>query len=372
MNSSSSPAGDTESFSVYHLDAQSAGATLAAALKGLVPSASWGQVKRWIGGRRVEINGNLCIDEARRVGQGDVIKLWKRPLPKPVEVDDLRLVFLDEHLLVVDKPAGVTSVRHAEERGLSSRRRQLQPTLEELLPPVLAKVQRLRWPPLPPPGQNRGTQQSKQRMAKGSPLPIQQAHRLPPLLQVWPVHRLDRHTSGLMLFARSRAVQQQLIGMFREHQVRREYVGVCHGVIQPQTIRSMLVRDRGDGLRGSLAQQPTPEQLESAQAAVTHVLAAQPIGAGKYSLIRCRLETGRTHQIRIHLSEAGHRLCGEPLYVVDATGQKLTDDSGAPRQALHSDRLMLTHPVSGQPLTFQIPWPPDLARWVRPLRAQQA
>ncbi|MEZ6149285.1 MAG: hypothetical protein R3C09_04115 [Pirellulaceae bacterium] len=140
---------------VYHLGLRHAGLTLAAALKELVPGTSWSTAKGWIARRQVQVNGNLCLDEARRVNEKDVVKLWQQPLPRPVDTRDLRIAHIDEHLIVVEKPAGVTSVRHFAERKISTRRRQLQPTLEELLPPVLAKLQQLRWPPAPL-GMNKG------------------------------------------------------------------------------------------------------------------------------------------------------------------------------------------------------------------------
>jgi 23S rRNA pseudouridine1911/1915/1917 synthase len=204
------------------------------------------------------------------------------------------------------------------------------------------------------------------RPVKGA-LPIQNPKKIPPELQVFAVHRLDRNTSGLMLFARTRQAEHRLVGMFRRHTIQREYVAVCHGIIAPQTIESMLVRDRGDGLRGSLPANPTEEQLESAERAVTHILGSKPIAGGAYSLLRLRLETGRTHQIRIHLSEAGHRLCGEPMYNLDTDGNVLADASQAPRQALHSDRLVFTHPITGQHMKFEMPWPKELANWIRSL-----
>jgi 23S rRNA pseudouridine1911/1915/1917 synthase len=363
MNQENAAKGDSPQ--VYHLNQNLDGQTVAAAIKKLQTEASWGQVKRWIAKRHIEVNGNLCIDEARRVQAGDVIKVYPKPLSKPVETDDIRLAYIDEHCVVVEKPAGVTSVRHAEERTLSTRRRQLQPTLEELLPPVLAKIQRLRWPPLPPKGMNKGVRKDT-RPIKGA-LPIQNSKKLPPQLQVFACHRLDRNTSGLMLFARTREAEQRFMTMFRRHTIQREYVAVCHGIIAPQTIESMLVRDRGDGLRGSVPANPNPEQLESAEKAITHVLGSKPIADGRFSLLRCRLETGRTHQIRIHLSEAGHRLCGEPMYIVGSDGLELADDSKAPRQALHSDRLIFKHPFTGEEMKFEMPWPKDLANWIRSL-----
>ncbi len=356
---------------VYHLGPQHEGLTLAAALKDLVPETSWGRAKQWIANRQVQVNGNLCLDDARRVNPKDVVKLWKQPLAKPVDTQDLRIAFLDEHLLVVEKPAGVTSVRHFAERKLSTRRRQLQPTLEELLPPVLAKLQRLRWPPLPPIGMNRG--KKHQRLPGKNSLPIQNAKKLPPELQVIAVHRLDRDTSGLMIFARTLAAEQRLVGMFRRHTIEREYMGVCLGAVSPQTIQSLLIRDRGDGVRGSIGEDADETQKVSAQRAITHIVASETFTAGKipheYSQFRCKLETGRTHQIRIHLAELGHVLCGDKIYFRDAAGTVTNDPSGAPRHALHSDTLAFTHPFTGQHLKFTMALPKDLAQWLKRLQS---
>jgi 23S rRNA pseudouridine1911/1915/1917 synthase len=235
------------------------------------------------------------------------------------------------------------------------------------LPPVLAKLQHLRWPPLPPLGMNKGKNKGGPRFKQ--PPQIHNAKKLPVEYQVIPVHRLDRDTSGLMLFARSRAAEQKLTGMFRRHTISREYVGVCLGHVAPQTIESQLVRDRGDGIRGSLnasaaatnsaAGENTEHNEPAGQRAITHVVSAEHFVAGptaqKYSLIRCRLETGRTHQIRIHLSEAGHMLCGDKIYFRNAQGALNLDPSRAPRHALHSDSLSFTHPFTGQHLKFTMP-----------------
>ncbi len=353
-----------EKFTIYHVRESEDGLAIAAALKKLISDSSWGHAKKLLSNRHVQVNGNLCVDPARRVKLKDVIKVWVDPLSKPVESSDLRLAYWDEHLLVVEKPAGVTSVRHFEERKISTKRRQLQPTLEELLPPVLAKVQRFRWPPLPPKGMNRGRPDSKQRFNTSH---IINSKLLPPELQVFPVHRLDRETSGLMLFARTRAVEQMLIRMFSQHKVEREYVGVAVGKVELQTIRSTLVRDRGDGHRGS-----SNDAGEDGQEAVTHIIASEfiPTHAEEsgYSIIRCKLETGRTHQIRIHLSESGHMLCGDKIYNRTFDGKVLVDHSGAPRHALHSDRLAFKHPVTGEMLEFRMPMPKDLSKWLAALR----
>jgi len=370
MMSEDMPLSDNaEPFIVYHLSEKWDGGTLASALKELASEhrtlpISWGLVKKWIVGRHVEVNGNLCLNEARRVRTGDVLKLWRHSRPKPVQSADLRLAYVDDHLCVVEKPSGVTSTRHSREDGLSQIRRQLQPTLDELVSQALSRN------PGHSTASGRGRSEaspSHHRRKNLREKSVRKAQQQSAGLPVFAVHRLDHHTSGLMVLARTRSAEHKLISMFRRHQVRREYVGVCHGQIEPQTIRSYLVRDRGDGLRGSLPIQPTELQLKSAQEAITHVVGAKAVGKGSYSLFRCRLETGRTHQIRIHLSELGHRLCGEPVYVFDSAGNRLVDQSLAPRQALHSDRLAFNHPITSEPLQFEMPWPKDLASWIQSL-----
>ena len=358
-----------ELFTIYHIGPAQNGLALAAALKAIVKDCSWGQAKKWLLNRHVQVNGNLCLDAARRVKEKDVVKVWQQPLAKPIDSSDLRLAYWDEYLLVVEKPAGVTSVRHFEERKISTKRRQLQPTLEELLPPVLAKVQHLRWPPLPPKGMNRGRLESKPPFDTRH---IQNSKLIPAEMQVYPVHRLDRETSGLMLFARTRIAEQKLTAMFRQHVIEREYVGIALGQVTAQTIRSHLVRDRGDGHRGSAS----GKVIEDGQEAVTHIVSVEHIAApggntgdaAGYSLIRCKLETGRTHQIRIHLSEAGHMLCGDKIYNRAADSVMMIDSSGAPRHALHSDRLAFKHPFSGEKMQFNMPLPRDLASWLARLQ----
>lgn len=353
-------------FTLFHLQPQHAGQTLAAVLKLLIPNCTWGLAQQWIYQRQVQVNGNLCMDPARRVTAKDVIKFWKEPLAKPVTAEQLRLPYIDEHLLVVEKPAGITSVWHRAERHMPARRRELQPTLEELLPAAIAKAI----------GPRRSLRPGGPAKGRGQKVPTE---RWP----VFAVHRLDRDTSGLMLFARTRIAEQKLVSMFRGHRIQRQYWAVAIGHVQAQTVRSYLVRDRGDGLRGSA---PLVEDLEDpsgkqtfdrptgltrtgaeGQLAVTHIELRETFG--NYSVIRCRLETGRTHQIRIHLSEQGHPLCGEKTYVRMPDGQTFVDESDAPRQALHAERLAFTHPLTGETLDFHMPLPVDLKRWLKRLQS---
>jgi len=337
----------------YHLAAEHEGLSLPQALKRLLPKHSWSQIRKLVAGRQVQVNGNLCLDEGRRVQAGDVLKLADHPLAKPADASDIRIVYLDEHLVVVQKPTGVTTLRHREETDLPQRRKQLQPTLDELLPQVLATHLGIR---------------SKLEHSKG-----RSSHRAKdrsrsiaadPRIVIRPVHRLDRDTSGLMIFARTIVTEQRLIRMFAKHAVQRAYVAFAHGHVEAQTIDTWLVRDRGDGLRGS---SPLGEAVEGAQRAITHLRPIEYLPG--YTIVECRLETGRTHQIRIHLSEQGHMLCGEKTYTHPLEGKPQTDTSQAPRHALHAAELAFIHPITSRPLRFQMPLPKDLRDWLPNLRA---
>lgn len=319
----------------FHLKATDADHTLAAVLRDRLPGKSWSEVRRLIRSRQVLIDGNLCLDAGRRLRGTEVLKLLDHPTAPPARADDVRIHFLDAHLVIVEKPARLTSVRHAEERGWSARRKQAQPTLEDLLPQIIAK----KWA--------RG-----QRGRRGGP-----PGKLPP---VHPVHRLDRDTSGLMCFARTKQAEQQLARQFRQHSTGRRYLAIARGDVAEQTIVTYLVRDRGDGRRGSTS------LPDLGRRAVTHVRPIERLG--DYTLIACRLETGRTHQIRIHLAELGHAICGEMVYHKPATGTAPADTSGAPRLALHAAELELDHPVSGERLRFEMPLADDLEQFLRRLR----
>src|SRR5262249_20602680 len=137
--------------------------------------------------------------------------------------------------------------------------------------------------------------------------------------QIRAVHRLDKETSGLVVFARNVEAERHLGGQFRAHSVERTYLAVVRGRAQTARIESGLVRDRGDGRRGS---GPPAE----GQHAVTHVRVVEELG--DCTLVECRLETGRTHQVRIHLGEAGTPLCGERVYDRPLNGRPYPDASG--------------------------------------------
>ncbi len=303
--------------------------TIAAALREWLPDQSWSEIRRLLKNRRIMLNGNLCVDPRRRLGGKDVVKVLHHPLPAPVREHDVRVRYLDLHVVVVEKPAGTTSTRHNDESQSPGQRRQLQPTLDEILPRLIAKMDRGR--------------------GKGGPRPVRA------------VHRLDRETSGLMVFARTAKAQQHLEHQFRRHTVERRYLAIVEGEIPKAfSIESRLIRDRGDGRRGSTT------LPDVGKPAVTHVRPVERLGA--YTLVECRLETGRTHQIRIHLSESGHPLCGDRVYRSPLFRPGRRDRSGAPRLALCAVELGFLHPASEQPMHFEMPLSDDLAEFVEKLR----
>jgi 23S rRNA pseudouridine1911/1915/1917 synthase len=176
------------------------------------------------------------------------------------------------------------------------------------------------------------------------------------------VHRLDRETSGLVVFARTAEAERRLGAQFRAHTVDRRYLAVVRGRAAPGRIESNLVRDRGDGRRGSTAEPGAGKR------AVTHVDVVEDLG--DFTLVSCRLETGRTHQVRIHLGESGNPLCGERVYDRPLHGRPtVPDTSGAPRVALHAALLGFDHPHTGRRMSWTSPLPADLAAQVARLRA---
>jgi 23S rRNA pseudouridine1911/1915/1917 synthase len=315
---------------VLHTTPTEAGRTLVSALRSWLPDQSWNHLRRLIESRRVQIDGNLCVDEGRKLNAGEVVRVLPHGQAALPRADDVRIHYVDAQVVIVEKPAGMTTMRHSEELDWPERRKDRQPTLDEVLPRLLAKKQ---------PSHSRGRNKSP---------------------RVRAVHRLDRDTSGLLVFARTVEAERSLVQQFRKHTIHRRYVAVVHGELKAQTITSRLVRDRGDGRRGS-TKNPNLGQLS-----VTHVRPLEQLG--KYSLIECRLETGRTHQIRIHLSELGHFVCGDKVYSQPMYRKPLADESGAPRLALHAAELGFQHPLSGESISFKMPLPRDLQEFLDRLR----
>jgi 23S rRNA pseudouridine1911/1915/1917 synthase len=169
------------------------------------------------------------------------------------------------------------------------------------------------------------------------------------------VHRLDKDTSGVMVFARTPDAQRKLAALFRDHDIDRVYHAIAHGVVHETRVDTNFLLDRGDGLRGSHGhyRRVRGDLPSDARQAITYF---HPIAAlSGATLVECRLETGRQHQIRIHLAELGHPVVGERVYIRDYDGPKIE----APRTMLHARKLGFAHPRSGERVTFEREVPED-------------
>jgi 23S rRNA pseudouridine1911/1915/1917 synthase len=226
-------------------------------------------------------------------------------------------------VIVVEKPAGLTTVRHADEvQTLGKRAKKfLPPTLVDLLPGVLSSAGH----------RNKG--------------------------RVRAVHRIDKETSGLVVLARTAEAESHLGKQFRAHTIGRRYLALVRGKAKDARIESQFVADRGDGRRGSGA---------DGQEAVTNVRVIESLGS--FTLVECELETGRTHQVRVHLGEAGTPLCGERVYDRPLHGKPLPDASGAKRPMLHAAHLAFEHPGTGERMEWTAKMPKDMSELLKHIK----
>lgn len=176
------------------------------------------------------------------------------------------------------------------------------------------------------------------------------------------VHRLDRDTSGVMVVAKQAKAREGLIALFKEHDIERAYLGIALGhPPDAETHDTLHGRHPRDRKRFS-------SRVDQGKRAVTHVRALRRLHAA--TLVECTLETGRTHQIRVHLADAGHPLLGDPAYgrsVRDPRLQEVVTILGRP--ALHARLLGFRHPLSGQQLRFEQPLPDDFERALQALQS---
>ena len=277
--------------------------------------------KVWIGNP-----GVVYVDPTTMVRGGVTIEL--RPsAPRPhvarrASFEKEAIVYVDSQVVVVNKPTGIITVPFGDESPEEGKL-----TLDAMVREILAR-----------------------RLHRGRP-----AGRRAPL---GIVQRLDRDTSGLLVFPRTVAAKKHLADQFRAHTTERLYLAIVHGAFRgTRTFRSYLVEDRGDGRRGSAR----PGRREG-KLAITHVTAREPLNGA--TLVSCQLETGRTHQIRIHLAEDGHPLVGERVYVRGYRGTLLA----APRTMLHAAELGFIHPANEEPLHFAVDPPADFAATLADLR----
>jgi 23S rRNA pseudouridine1911/1915/1917 synthase len=284
---------------------------------------SWGQARGWIASGKVRVGEDVVTDPTGRVPIGAEIRFDERARrPRAGELSDDQIVHADTHLLVLSKPAGISTIPYDESD---------KDTLEARARAWLERRGR---------GGNTG------KSGRGGRVPL------------GVVHRIDKETSGLLVFTRTWAAKQALALQFRHHTVHRRYLAIAHGDVRTTTIRSMLVENRGDGLRGSARGKPPGDARE----AITHVERLE--GLRGATLVACRLETGRTHQIRIHLSEAGHPLVGEKVYIRGWKGTPIE----APRLMLHAAELGFVHPATQREVRWTLPMPADMQAVLERLR----
>ncbi|AND69691.1 23S rRNA pseudouridine synthase D [Dyella thiooxydans] len=181
------------------------------------------------------------------------------------------------------------------------------------------------------------------------------------------VHRLDKDTSGLMVVARTLATHTALVDMLSRHDVERQYEAVVLGtLVAGGTVDAPIGRHLGDRLRQAVRDE------EDGKRAVTHYRLRERFRA--HTLIQCNLETGRTHQIRVHMAYIHHPLVGDPLYGGGLRLPKGASDAlvfalrGFRRQALHAERLAFVHPATGEALAFAAPRPADFEALIGALR----
>jgi 23S rRNA pseudouridine1911/1915/1917 synthase len=290
---------------------------------------TWGAARKWIATGKVRVDGVVVLDHEKRVRQGVTVVLAMNAPRRGhghaarAELEDAAIVHVDTHVVVVNKPSGVSTIPFGEEEEKG--------TLDDLVRGWLSR-----------------------RMKRGE-------RNARPSLGV--VHRLDKETSGVLVFTRTWLAKQGLTQQFRAHTVHRRYLAIAHGIVRAGTIRSNLVANRGDGLRGSV---PVNAKREGAQLAITHVEVVEALRGA--TLIACQLETGRTHQIRVHLSESGHPIVGERVYVRGWKGEIIP----APRLMLHAAELGFVHPATNAEIHFERPLPADFEEVLRRLRAPGA
>lgn len=175
------------------------------------------------------------------------------------------------------------------------------------------------------------------------------------------VHRLDADTSGVIVFARTLDALENLQAQFRNRQTRKEYLALCHGI--PHPVNQTLDLPIG---RHPVHRKKRAVRGEGARDAITHLQVDKGIAGGAGALLRIQIETGRTHQIRVHLAHAGHPVLGDTVYG-GKRAQLPKPAPPAPRQMLHAASLHIRHPHTGEPIHFDAPLATDMKTYMETL-----
>jgi 23S rRNA pseudouridine1911/1915/1917 synthase len=318
--------------------AEDAGSRLDRLLAARLPELSRARVQALIRAGQATRGGEILKDPSAKVNASDLLALAVPPAVEAAPIAQaiaLEVVYEDDCLIVIDKPAGM--VVH------------------------------------PAAGHGEGTLVNALLAHCGDSLSGIGGVKRPGI-----VHRLDKDTTGLLVAKTDRA-HKSLAAQFADHgrtgALRRAYQAVAWGVPSRQRLTIEAPLDRSPSNREKIAVRP------GGRAAVTHVELLErfgPAAAPAASLVRCTLETGRTHQIRVHLAHIGHPLLGDPLYGSGfRTKAALLDESAREglralgRQALHAAELEFEHPVTGEPMAFSSPLPADFAGLVEALRGMR-
>jgi 23S rRNA pseudouridine1911/1915/1917 synthase len=310
---------------VLTIPVEYAGLRLDAALARLFPEHSRSRLQAWMKDGRVRIDG-AGADAKRKVLGGEVVEMVVeapvRDTTHQAEAIDLPIVFEDAHLLIIDKPAGL--VVHPGSGNWSGT------MMNALLyhAPALAEVPRAGI-----------------------------------------VHRLDKDTSGLLVVAKTLAAQTDLVRQLQARTVRRHYLALVHGeVAAPGSVDAPIGRHPVQRTKMAIVSRGVTggnPRGSTGRDARTHYAPRERFAAA--TLVECRLETGRTHQIRVHMTSIGHPLVGDPVY-----GKRKSVDArldAFSRQALHAWQLALVHPATGAETSWESPLPADFATLLASLRA---
>ena len=290
-----------------------AGWRLDRALADAVPTLSRERLKALISSGAVTLEGVAVRDPAKKAAAGSVFAVAvPDPTPAHNEAQDIPLViaFEDEHLIVIDKPAGL--VVHPAAGNLDG-------TLVNAL----------------------------LHHCEGSLSGIGGVAR-PGI-----VHRIDKDTSGLMIAAKTDRAHEGLARQFADHSIDRRYLAIVGGRPMPPAGKVDAPLARSPQNRKKVA------IVQNGKRAVTHYRTVEPLRAA--ALVECRLETGRTHQVRVHMASIGHALLGDPVYGRTKSEHKGTlERLDFRRQALHAARLGFIHPITRDVLSFESVMPPDM------------
>ncbi|HEY4103142.1 MAG TPA: RluA family pseudouridine synthase [Polyangiaceae bacterium] len=295
----------------------------------LMNDVSRATVQRWIDEERVKVDGKPC--RARdSVRAGSVIEVEPGAPPPSLAEPDASVVlaveYEDEHLLVVNKPAGL--VVH------------------------------------PARGHATGTLVNGLLARPGFSQPSSDPEDYEASLRPGIVHRIDKDTSGLLVVAKDDRAREGLKAQLAAHSMERAYLALTLGVPKEGTIRTLHTRDPKSRLRFT-------SRRKEGRSAVTRVRVIERLAGERAALVECRLETGRTHQIRVHLSEQTKTpIVADALYGRTPSAEDLGEIAAKlGRQALHAAVLGFIHPITEERLRFEAPPPPDFAAALAALRA---